>query len=223
MFGLEFLLAGFLNFQAMPTSSVVTCQPKTPTRVNVRPSNSRIQYDFTRSKEELNNVDVDTVSPYGPQHKTEVSGLMSGSIQVKHEIKFLQERYERAEQGCVYIKSIDVSVNVEPTIFIAREHPKGSCMHTAVMAHEMLHVREDQLIVNKYSKIIGQGLKREVDKMKQFGPYSIYEIPVVQTNLQNTLNNLLMDYNEAMNKERRTRQQAIDSLEEYERIGARCK
>ena len=223
MFGLEAIVAGWLGFAATPVNIEVECHPKMPPRVEIVPSKNRVRYDFTKSKAQLNTVDIDTVSPYGPQHDTEISGLMSGSIQVKHSTSFMHEKYETLDLGCIYIRSVEVDVHVDPTVFIASEYPKGTCMHNAVMAHEFKHVREDQLIVNKYSRIIGKAVEQAVNAQKSsYGPHDLYKLPVIQTNIQNSINSIIGKYNDRMNQERRERQQAIDSLEEYESIGERC-
>ena len=227
MFGLDLVMAGWLTMnqtpQIQPVRQVVTCKPRVAPEINISPSKSRVRYDFTKRKEQLNAVDVDTVSPYGPQHKTQVSGLMSGSIQVKHEMQFEHQIYQSLDLGCLYIRSVDINVHVEPTIYVAAEYPKGSCMHNAVLAHEHKHVREDQLIVNKYSKIIGRAMQQAVNSRgASFGPYEIARVKHVQKNIQNSLNKVIKKYNDKMNNERRKRQQAIDSFEEYESIGKRC-
>ncbi len=227
MFGLEIIVAGWIATQQKPmiapVSQVVTCQTRNAPRINVLPSKSRVRYDFTKRKQQLNSINVDTISPYGPQHKTEVSGLMSGSIQVKHEMRFEHQKYMSLDLGCLYIRSVDVNVHVEPTVFVAAEYAKGTCMHNAVLAHEHKHVREDQKIVNKYTGIIGRAMQQAVNSRgASFGPYELDRIPLVQQNIQNSLNSVLKKYNDRMNIERRDRQQAIDSFEEYESIGKRC-
>lgn len=223
MLGMELIMAGMLHLAPTPVLAEVKCVAKTVPKINVLPSKSRVSYDFTKTKAQLNSVDVDTVSPYGPQHKTNVSGLMSGSIQVKHQVSFMHETYDQLDQGCIYLKSIDVKIHIDPTIFIASEYPKGSCMHNAVLGHERKHVREDQLIVNKYSNIVGKALYSMVKSQEAaFGPYEKARMPFVQQNIQNSLNTIVKKYNQKMNEERQQRQQAIDSLEEYESIGERC-
>jgi len=227
LFGLEILMASWLTLTPattpVPVLAEVECKTKFQPKVKILPSKSRVKYDFTKTKAQLNNVDVDTVSPYGPSHKTQVSGLMSGSIQVKHETSFMHESYEQLGRGCLYLKQIDVTVHIDPTIYIASEFPKGSCMHSAVLAHEYKHVRVDQLIVNKYSRIIGDAMKRFINQSgTSYGPFESERLPHVQNNIQNSLNKVLRDYSDRMNNERRKKQQAIDSYEEYESIGKRC-
>lgn len=216
-------MAGTLYLAPVTVAHPIECQVKTAPKINVTPSKSRVSYDFSKTKAQLNSFDVDTISPYGPQHKTTVSGLMSGSIQIKQQVSFIYEEYQQLGQACIYLKSVDVKVHIDPTIFVAKEIPRGSCLSNAVLAHERKHVREDQLVVNKYANILGKALVSSVNhRGAAFGPYDIDRVPTIQENIQTSLNKIVKKYNKKMNEERQRRQQAIDSLEEYESIGKRC-
>jgi hypothetical protein len=220
LFGLLLILITFLPVE---TAYAVECHAKMAPQVNVKPRTKNVRYDFTKSKAELNSFDVDTISPYGPNHRTIVSGLMSGSIQTKSQVEFMHEKYEHLDRGCVYLKAANVTISIDPTIYVANEYPKGSCYHNAVLNHERKHVREDQLIVNKYVGRIGRALKDMIDSQNAaFGPYRIDQMDQVQINIQNSINKVVKRFNDDMNQERRRRQQAIDNIEEYESIGARC-
>jgi len=216
------LLTAFLSLTLPNSAQALECVAKMAPQINVIPKTKNIKYDFTKTKAQLNQFDVDTISPYGPQHKTVVSGLMSGSIQTKSQVELLHETYKHLDRGCVYLKSANVTISIDPTIYIAREYRKGSCYHNAVLTHEMKHVREDQLIVNKYVSRIGRALKAMIDDRNSFGPYRLDQLESVQQNIQNSVNKAVRRFNDDMNKERRRRQQAIDNIEEYESIGARC-
>ncbi len=208
----------------MPAHAQITCLSKIPPQINVKPSKSHVKYDFTKTKAQLNSVDVDTISPYGPHHKTNVSGLMSGSIQLKNRVSFIYETYDRAKLGCVYLKAVDVEIHVEPTVFIAKEFPEGGCMHSAILAHEFKHVREDQLIVNKYINVIGRKISGIIDQYgSTYGPMKKRRMAERQEDMKNIVHRAIIDMNDDMNIERQRRQQAIDSLEEYESIGFQCK
>lgn len=216
------LLALFAFFPS-GKAFAIECHVKTPPQINVKPITNNVQYDFTKTKEQLNTFDVDTISPYGPQHKTYVSGLMSGSIQTLSQVEFMHEKYEHVDRGCVYLKAANVTIRIDPVIFIAKEYKKGSCYHNAVLNHERKHVREDQLIVNKYVSRIGRSLKDLIDSQNAaFGPYRLSQLNDVQINVQDSINEVVKRFNDDMNEERRKRQQAIDNLEEYESIGERC-
>lgn len=217
-------MAGVISLSPTPVVKEVECHAKTAPKINILPSKSSVKYDFSKTKPELNQVDVDTISPYGPDHKTYVSGLMSGAIQVEHQVSFMYETYDQLGKGCIYLQELEIKVHIDPTIYVAKEYPQGTCMHQAIMAHEFKHVREDQLVVNKYANIIGKAMTQVVDSQgPSFGPFDISQLPVVQENIQNSLTTVLKKYNDQMNQERHKRQQAIDSIEEYESIGKNCK
>ncbi len=230
MFGLEFLAAAVLHlpsnalFKPAPVAYQVQCRAAITPKISVLPVKGRVKHDLTKSKSQLNRVDVDTISPYGPNHNANVSGLMSGTLQIKHEMGFMQETYDRVNQTCVYLKSVNVTLHIDPTVFIAKEYPKGSCMYDAILTHEMKHVQEDRLIINKYTNIIGKAMERIVAQVgAAHGPYPSQSIASAQKNIQNSVHKVLDKYSDQMNEERRQRQQAIDSFEEYESIGKQCK
>ena len=207
-----------------PAFAGIECHAKMPPHINVRPSKGTIKYNFTKSKADLNKRDVDTISPYGPQHTTNVSGLMSGFIQLKSKVAFMTETHQYLGRGCVFLKSVDVEINIDPTIFIAKEFPKGGCMHSAILAHEFKHIDADRLIVNKYTNIIGKALGDVIDaRGSTYGPMKKNRMAGIQRDVQEALHNVVRTMNRVMNEERRKRQQAIDNLEEYESIGKRCK
>jgi hypothetical protein len=214
-----FIVSGGQNAQAR-----LSCEAKSKSRVNVTPVQSNIVYDFSKSKAQLNRMDVDTISPYGPQHKTNVSGLMSGSIQLKSNVAFMHETYKYLGRGCVYLKGVDVEIHLEPTIFIANDYKRGGCMYNAILAHEFKHVREDQLIINKYTNLIGQALEKAVARQgNSFGPMRLSYMPEIQLQVKNAIEHAVLRVNDRMNKERQKRQQAIDTIEEYDAVGRRCK
>ena len=97
-------------------------------------------------------------------------------------------------------------------------------MHSAVLTHEMKHVNEDQYVVNKYINEIGKALSRAVEvKGSSYGPYKYDRMVEIQEEVQEVLHDEVRYMNTVLNKERQQRQQAIDSLEEYESIGIKCK
>lgn len=218
------LLLVLLFYMPAPVWAAVSCNLKAAPRISVTPVKSQIKYNFTKTKADLNKINVDTISPYGPHHKTNVSGLMSGSIQLASNVSFMQETYDSKNQGCLYLKAVNVKIHIDPTIYIAREFPKSSCMHNAILAHEFKHVEVDRLIVNKYINLIGRALGKEVDRQSQrYGPMKIIRIAEVQEDIKKSIYDVVLDMNDDMNRERRRRQQAVDTLEEYDSIGVRCK
>lgn len=219
MFGIDIVMAGALQLASLD----IQCRHNIAPKIKVSPQQTAIQYDYSKSKDALGEFEIDTISPYGPQHKTHVGGLMAGEISIEQRVEFTNETYERQGVGCVHIKSVTVKIKIDPTIYIASEFKKGSCKFNAIMVHEKKHVRVDQKIVNKYANLIGNDLKRTIkNKGVKFGPMRISEIDALQQDIQEALSNALTKRRDQMNEERSWDQQAIDTKEEYDAIAAQC-
>ncbi len=219
LLGLEGVAAGLLYMSA----AAIDCKKQALPPVRVSPSKSVIQYDNSKSQDELDLMEIDTVNPYGQNKETHVGGLMSGEIRVEHQIGFVQERYEQINQACLHYDSVTVNMIINPTIYIARENPVGSCSYNAILEHEKKHVEADRIVVNKYAKRIGEALSYALNKYgATFGPFEASRVAAVQTKLQTYIDGIVKAEVDKMNKERMIIQQSIDSLEEYERVRRLC-
>ncbi len=221
MFGLELAAAGLLHMaQAQPD---VACNAGKAPKVIVKPSKSEIYYDFSRSQANLDGMDIDTVSPYGPGKETHVGGLMSGEIQVKNRVSYLIERYEGQGQACLHYDTIEVSIHIDPTIYVASDYKRGSCMHNAILDHEQKHIKVDRLIVNKYSERIGKAISLVLNKYgPTYGPVPMTQVEATQKKLHEYISQIVSKESERMNSERKVAQQNIDNLQEYERVQKLC-
>lgn len=196
---------------------------ETPRIVSV-PSKSDIKYDFSKTKADLREFDVDTISPYAVGTKTHVGGLMSGEISLENQIAFVHQTYERAGQACLYINEIKVTFHVDPTIYVAKEFKPGTCEHKAVLDHEKKHILVDRMMVNKYNERISKTLTYAINKYGySFGPFPMEQLEPAQKKMQDYIEGIIREESERMNKERRARQQDVDTLEEYERVSSLCR
>lgn len=218
--GLELLAGGLLQLAA----AGVKCSAAPVPHVQAAPRTAVVQYDYSKSHAALGDLDIDTVSPYGPDHPAKVGGLMSGEIRVQTRMEVMQDRFPARGAGCVHINKVDITLHVSPTIYIAREFPKGTCRHAAIVEHEKKHVQTDMAVAQKYAGIIERKLSA---RLKQngysFGPYPLEKIQDVQKSLQESLIAAVNEQIETMSQERHRLQQELDSLAEYERVSAMCK
>ncbi len=219
MIGLELVMGGLLEL-----ASIGSCAKQKVPPVMAAPLVSTATYDLTKSRDELQGFEIDTVSPYGPSHRAKIGGLMSGEIRVESRIRFMQEKYPARGAGCVHIDSIDLIVHVKPTIYVAREFAKGTCQHNAILAHEKKHIEIDSAIAKKHAadlkELINSYLRQ---KGYSYGPYPIETLVKAQERLQSELQAVIERSNQAMTDSRRRQQQQLDSLEEYQRVAAQCR
>jgi hypothetical protein len=219
--GLEQAVAAYLYLAG--GQSRIQCQLKKAPEITVSASDTNVKYDHTKTKAQLGNFDIDTVSPYGPNVQTHVGGLMSGEVSISQQMRFMHETYPALNTACLYVDQINVRIHIKPVVYIAREFPKTGCMYKAIMEHEKKHVRVDRYIVNKYTNILVRALDAQLKKTNAaHGPMALSDIKSYQEKLNEVFNQTVSRYSKQMSNERRILQQQVDSLEEYERVRNQC-
>lgn len=213
-------MAGYVHLAA----GEMTCRARKSPVVAVSVKETRVRYDHGRSRDALKSMGNDTVSPYGPEAVTHVSGLMNGEILTEQSIKFMQETWPHRNRGCVHLDSVNVKITVKPVIYIAREYKQGTCRYRSIVEHEMRHLAVDQQVAALYKTRIEQAIKAELvaAPVALGGPVPLSTISREQEKIQLRFEGLLKKYNAEMSAERKARQQSVDTLAEYERVRAQC-
>lgn len=220
MIGLDYLAAGYFHLAAAD----IECKVRKSPEITVAASDSTVQYDHSKTQQQMDSFEVDTVSPYAAGTQTHVGGLMSGEVSVSQSMQFVKETYPALNMGCLLVNKLSVKVHIKPIIYIAREYPKTGCMYAAVMEHEKKHIAVDRAIINKYSNMIGKGVTEALNRIGySHGPYKINQLNVQQNILNEKVNTIIKKYGDAMTVERQKLQQQVDSLAEYERVNNQCK
>lgn len=222
MFGLDFIFAGGLMILTGGMAAPVTCPAKEAGKVNIIWSSDAVKYDFSHSQAQLDRMEIDTENPYDRSVKTHVGGLMSGGINVRSSIQVATLTYPRSRVVCQWIDKIDVTVAIDPTIYIAREHEKGSCKHRTILDHEMKHVYVDREIVKQYAPVIKDYLEQSILKVGIVGPKPERRAKEFHKKIVDYMDARLEDVTDRLYADRRDRQQAVDSLEEYKRVSELC-
>lgn len=219
MIGLDYIVASYFHL----ASGSIECRLKKTPQIHVAASDTNVRYDHTKTQAQLDNFGTDTVSPYAQNVQTHVGGLMAGEVSISQNIRIMQETYPTLNAGCLYIDSVKVDIHIKPVIYIARDYPKNGCMYKAIMEHEKKHIQVDRMIVNKYTKIIINGLDKALKKVGYaHGPFRPVQMKQKQEMLQQYSQDIVRQYSEQMGAERRKLQQDVDNLKEYERVQAKC-
>lgn len=200
----------------------VTCDPQKMSGVSVKWNSEPLKFNHSRSSGQLNNYDIDTKSPYARHVKTDVGGLMSGEIAIKSNFNFSLLRYPSAQETCLWFDNVQISIEIDPTIYIANDHKKGSCRYQAIKHHEMKHVYVDRKLVQKYTRKIKLRVEKALKNVGVVGPRPDHDVARVQKKMQKYLEDALGPVVDAMYEERARLQQNVDSLEEYERVKDQC-
>lgn len=217
MIGLDVLgTAGLLMLTANPVTCTV---PKAPV-VTVRPATDRARRVDSKSIAQLGKRGADTISPYGNHIEQHVFGLHEGTLKLSASTRIGYRVYEWHEVSCLYYDSVDIEIRLSPVIYVVREFKPGSCAYNAILEHEKKHAAVDRGIVKKYAPKIGHEVRQAVNRAGALGPYPIEDMKKVQDRMIRHVQTAIATLELQMTEEQTRTQQAVDSLEEYERVSA---
>lgn len=217
-FGPEILAA---HTALILASSTPYCRITEAPSVNIRVVTDEISYDYSHSTAELSRMKSDTISPYPKGSDTATSGLREDHPQIRSEIKW-NIRYTDPAKACMFFKTIDVTLHLKPKIYLAREFNTGQC-RDAVLSHERKHIQVDREVMNKYAGLIGVSLQNTINKVGAIGPFNMNNMNAVKNQSSAYVKAALDPYKKALSDELHTRQQAVDNLAEYQRVGSFCR
>jgi len=205
------------------TEPSAVCKMPKPTEINVIPRSAELKIDVSQTRAEIQKYNIDTVNPYGFGTDSHTNAFMRGGVGMKHEVN-MDYKYVLSNSGvCIWYDKIDLFIEITPEIVMAKELTENPCEYRVTKEHEMKHVMVDRKIVNKYSKTMG---KKVFDGLKSrgfmVGPISASVAQDTISRMQKTVGQLVDLEFKKMQIERMEEQQAVDTLEEYERVNSAC-
>ena len=216
-------VAALLCLASSPALSKDCALPK-PTEINIKPKTKPVKHDFSKKLADIQISGLDTINPYTFHSRSYTQGFMKGAIRMDPSVKL--SGFTKPGQGtaCLWYNKIDINIEIDPTIVLAKEIAADSCTKRAVLEHEMKHIYADREIVNKYAKIMGDKVYAELKKRGGFvvGPIPISRKEEVSKRMQDTVFQILEREYRRMEIDRQDIQSGIDTLEEYERVNAQC-
>ncbi|MFN3700126.1 MAG: hypothetical protein ACK4VI_01230 [Alphaproteobacteria bacterium] len=200
------------------------CKMPKPTQINVKPSTQEVLLITNRSLAEMQSFESNTVNPHGFGSGISVTqGLAKGQINTKAEVRLNYLTYPRLGVACIWYESIDISLDIDPHVYIAKEVHRDRCMGAAVLEHEMKHVNVDRAIVNRYANIMGQKIYGELQQRGfMAGPVRAEEAEAVAERMKRTVLQIVEIENKRMELDRADMQAAVDTAEEYQRVANMC-
>ena len=218
MFGLDLVTVGGLLILA--SNSIQCAVPKAP-QININPVTSEIQYNFSHSSEELSAVRSGTVNPYAPNVDTTTGGLRYDRPKIQTSISWGTRTYTQSGAVCLWYDTINVSIALQPQIFVSRDYKSRACQD-AIVKHEERHVQVDREVINKHALKLWQALQATVRDVGALGPFNVAQQENMQTMLVTHIENTIKAQELLLTKDMQARQAAVDSLSEYEAISKIC-
>ncbi len=218
--GLTGFILGLMIFVST-AAQAQSCVAPRPV-IQVKTLETPVTFDISKSVTELSAMEMTGTSPFPAHYHTEIGGVMSGEITVSHNMIFSHTQTDEAR--CVFLKQVTVTIEISPSIYIASDFQGRSCWFKEIFAHEAKHVAVERAVMNKYAGRFTDALNLILMEPAD------YTVPVAsdkgfeqaQRELQTGMEHALGVMFNQMTRERNERQQAIDTLEEYQRIARIC-
>lgn len=210
-------------FFAFEAKAITTCPAKPAGKINIIWSSDAVKYDFTKSQAQMDAMETDTVNPYDRHVKTHVGGMMKGGVSLQSSIQVAGLTYPQSKVTCQWVDKMDVEIAIDPTIFIANQHKKGSCRHRAILEHEMKHVYVDRAVVKKYAPMIKSHLQKAIVKVGIVGPKPERRKKEFHKKITDYMEKQLKAVTDKMYAERKALQAKVDTKEEYDRVSNLCR
>ena len=199
------------------------CKIPKPAEISVVPKTAELVIDTNRTFADIQHQEIDTINPYGYNSVTHTNGFMEGEIRLTAEVKLDYKQARGYRAFCLWYDKVTLNLEITPKIVIAKEVAQDRCMYKAVLEHEMKHVNVDRKVVNKYAKSIGakvfEGLKARGFIV---GPIAPENTESVTYRMRETVSQLVELEYKKLEIERAELQQAVDNLEEYQSVQAKC-
>lgn len=195
----------------------ITCPEAPKPKLNFSMKKAQTKFDFSKSVDQLSRENS-SINNMGPGWVNE--GIMSSKFpnyQISASMKGV--KYPGTGQACYWVDEINFLWVFQPTIYIAKEYKKGSCKYNVIIDHERQHVEIDIRVLTKYRDYIKRALQKISAKPIETGLIRETQKPNLLGSIEKTLQPLI----DKMVGERTRRQSAIDTVEEYTRIGNLCK
>lgn len=197
-------------------------QPAKAPSIRIEVLANQPNIDHQRSRLELKQFDIATISPFGSERNVHVNGLMRGAITVETNMAIAWQHSAMGEDNCFWYDHISVNLKLMPVIYIAREIIKDTCLYNEVLRHEYKHYDVDYTTAKDYQLIFQHELERFIRQTGVIGPYPINSREQAKTELSTRLERTIHAINNRLKAERLKRQALIDTREEYERVARAC-
>ncbi|MCF8496659.1 MAG: hypothetical protein K9G62_08350 [Alphaproteobacteria bacterium] len=221
MFGLNALAAGGLLILAGTGGEL--CDHSKPPPIHVEALSRDISYDYRKNLRDLQGQIPNAVNPHAFGGSSVTQGFMKGALKITQKISLAQRTDPVRGIACVWYDRIDVTLEIDPSIVIAREVAADPCMKKAVEDHEMNHIQVDREVADRFARSVGKELSRVLEKRGfASGVIEAARLPDESARMQRLAAEIVKRESDAMEAERLDKQRKLDSREEYKRVAAQC-
>ncbi len=199
------------------------CEIPQPTKIDIRPRSKEIRLDTSKTLDDIQKYEMDTVNPHSFGGTTYTQGFTRGAVEVLPTVELGFQEINTNGDTCIWYNKISVDIVLDPEIILAKEVNADQCMRKAVKDHEMKHVQVDRIVLNNYAQKLGGAIYEALEGRGYIvGPVPASQLESIRQRMEGTIFQIVNNETKRMEVDRLEAQQAIDTIEEYERVAAQC-
>ena len=207
-----YVLAAASGMCAAPAPPVVSMQLVETPPIQRNDLDSRalgsfhISTTFSHSRNEIFTVGGLTVSDFSPEYLIDFNAApdtLSG-------------------WRCLSVKSVNISVKYAPTIYVASDFRPGTCRFDSTLQHEARHVNTDIITFNELLPVLRQAVQDAANQLGAVGPVKPDNMIAERDKMVDKLKAALVAKTDEIERIRFSRQQMIDTRQEYLRLSKLC-
>lgn len=190
--------------------------------IHIATAEAPARFDLGQTISGLSKLDIDSLKNLPSENRYHIGGVMNGQIDIEHKIWF--SRWQKGEKACSAIKQIDITITMRPTIYIASEYYKNSCWFKQIFAHETRHVEIDRAVLQKYKSQFADTMNVLLFEPADYNSPWVNRTQLAQTQgrMQENIEQAIRVMFDKLLADRQRQQLAIDTPDEYDRIGRAC-
>ncbi len=212
----------FLSSLVLPASAVSCPEKRLVPEIEVVAHEKDPTFSYNSSSAELTKNATNAYTPPGAEgpawHK---GGLTQSGTTFEQKMNYTVESFPDGEK-CIYVDKITLVVTGSATVWVANDFAPGSCMYEAVREHEMKHVNAHAAVLTTHIGRLKDALVNVSRYQTVFGPGNEANINQRYDAYVNQVNTVVNDEFTVYKYDEGKAQQAIDTLQEYQRISHLC-
>ncbi|MGB0748755.1 MAG: hypothetical protein ACPGO3_08420 [Magnetospiraceae bacterium] len=186
-------------------AALAACPTVPPPKIDIDLDLRAVKYHHNLSKQQIRGVARDVKLEKNQQ----IAGFYRPTITSKYSLG-----YDTHSPGnCVTVSNFLVSILVSREVFIARDYWRGSCQYDVTVAHENLHVKFDQDLMQKLATTLKERLALRLKRN------AFRDVKSVQGTLEGEMNKAFEEFY----RKRDRAHASIDNNKNYTRESKLCR
>lgn len=174
------------------------------------------------SSRQLGSFQISTTFSHSRNEIFTVGGLTLSDFSPEYLIDFDAIPDDISGWPCLSVKAINITVKYAPTIYVASDFKPGTCRFDSTLQHEARHVNTDIITFNELLPVLRQAVQDAADQLGATGPVKPDDVVAARDKMVDRLKGALVAKADEIEKIRFSRQQMIDTRQEYLRMTKLC-